>query len=138
MAMLPRHINLAETAGRQSCPAGEENIAVEISRGSYLSIFPNSELFLDWVPNLHETRFKSSYISSRVDNMREEVRLLPARMQITNTIDLYSYKDLMLIIKDETMFGQIGRFSICGKWSDYPQFIYVTRFFYADTFKKIN
>jgi hypothetical protein len=138
IAILPRHINRPETNGRQTCPAGEENIAVEISQGSYLSIFPNSELFLDWVPNLHEARFKSSYISSRADNMREEVRLLPSRMQITNTIDLYSYKDLMLIIKDETIFEQIGRFSICGIWSDYPQFINVTRFFYADTYNKID
>lgn len=138
LAVLPRLIGHPESTGMQTCPAGEENIAVDISTGSFLSIYPNSELFLDWVPALHEARFKSSYISSRVDNMREEVRLLPARMEITNTIDLYSYKDLMLIIKDETMFEKTGRYSICGNWSDYPQFIYVSQFFYADTFNKID
>lgn len=138
LAILPRHINQPKISGRQICPNGEENIAVEISGGSFLSIYPNSEFFLDWVPNLHEARFKSSYISSRVENMREEVRLLPARLQIANTIDLYSNKDMVLIIKDSAIFGKSGWYSICGKWSDFPQFIYVSRYFYAATFKKID
>ncbi|HAR33512.1 MAG TPA: hypothetical protein DCR95_05335, partial [Desulfobacter sp.] len=138
LAIFPHHLSQAETSGKRTCPDGQENVAVEMTTGSYLNIFPNEEFFLDWVPNLHETRFKSTYVSSRVENMREEVRLLPARIQISNTIDLYSNKDMMLVIKDDSIFNKSGRYSICGKWSDFPQFIYVSRYFYADTFHAIN
>ncbi len=138
LAIFPRHLSQAETSGKRTCPGGQENVAIEISTGSYLNIFPNEEFFLDWVPNLHETRFKSSYISSRVENMREEVKLLPARIQIGNTIDLYSNKDMMLVIKEETRFNESGRYSICGTWSNYPQFIFISRYFYADTIHAIN
>ncbi len=138
LALLPRHLIPAETTGKRTCPDGQENVAVEVTPGSYLNIFPNQKFFLDWVPNLHETRFKSSYISSRVENMREEVKLLPARMQIANTIDLTSNKDMMLIIRDDVVLDHPSRYSICGRWSDFPQFIYISRYFYADSILAIH
>ena len=132
IALLPRMLNHPENTSKRACPDGQENVVIEISAGSYLNIFPNEQFFLDWVPNLHESRFKKSYISSQLDYMRDEVRMLPARIKISNTIDLYSNEDLMLIFVNENLMNENGRLSICGIWSSFPIIPGISRYFYVD------
>ena len=120
------------------CPPGQTQIAVDLKSGTYVKIFPESDFFLDWMPNFHEIRFKTTYLSYTLDEMRNEIKLLPSKAEIMSTINLLDNKDVFLVIVDQTMFGQFGQYSICGNWSTYPTQSHVSQYFYSDSFYEIK
>jgi len=121
-----------------NCPTGQTEIAVDLKSGTYVKVFPNSDFFLDWMPNFHETRFKSDYVSSSIDYMRDEIRQLPSKFEIVSTINLIDNKDMFLIITDQTMFDKFGQYSICGYWSTSPIVSHLSQFFYSNSFYEIK
>ena len=120
------------------CPPGQIQIAADLKSGTYVKIFPDSDFFLDWMPNFHEIRFKTTYLSYTLDEMRNEIKLLPSKAEIMSTINLLDNKDMFLVIVDQTMFDQFGRYSICGNWSTFPTQAHVSQYFYADSFYEIK
>ena len=120
------------------CPPGQTQIAVDLKSGTYVKIFPESEFFLDWMPNFHEIRFKTNYLSYSLDAMRNEIKQLPSKAEIMSTINLMDNKDMFLIIVDQTMFDKVGLYSMCGNWSTFPTQDYVSQYFYADSFYEIK
>ena len=121
-----------------SCPSGQTEIVVDIQAGSYLKIFPNSDFFLDWMPNFHENRFKTSYISISYSDLRDEISLLPSKFEIMSIINLIDSKGMYLIITDQAMFDKLGQYSICGNLSTAPSIAHVSQFFYSKSFSEIK
>ena len=133
-ALFLRPRNQYESNSLEVCPDDQQIIAADIRAGSYIKIHPDTEFFLDWMPNFHESRFKTSYISYSLDNMREEIRNLPSKSQIVATINLLNNKEMFLIIENQELFEMPGIYRICGKWSEYPMQEYVAPYFYVKSF----
>jgi hypothetical protein len=121
-----------------NCPTGQTQITADLINGTYVKIFPESEFFLDWMPNFHESRFKTTYLSYTMDALRNEIKLLPSRAEIMSTINLLDNKELFLVIVDQAMFDQFGRYSICGNWSTFATQVHISQYFYADSFFKVK
>lgn len=138
LAFIPRFAVPAKAFNEQSCPLGQENIIVNLAPGTYLKIHPESEVFLDWVPNIHELKFKTAYISYSPDVLRDEIKQLPSSAVIFSTINLLNNIDLFLVIDDNNMFDKFGTFSICGNWGVSTSLQSTSRYFFAKTLKKIH
>jgi hypothetical protein len=123
---------------QNACPSDQTRVLVDIRPGTYIKIFPESDIFLDWVPNLHESRFKTEYVSYSLDAMRAEIKKLPSRSEIISTINLLDGKEMFLVITAQTIFDRPGLYSICGNWSHFPSQEYVSQYFYSKTFYNGN
>jgi len=134
-AILIRFLTHPEKTTKMNCPNGQSQITVDIRPGTYLKIHPESIIFLDWVPDLHEIEFKSLYISYSLDINRDEIRQLPSPSEIVSTINLDDNRDMFLVIDNQSMFDKFGVYSICGYWSNTPPLPNISQYFYSKVFQ---
>ncbi len=121
-----------------NCNSDQDLVYMDLRPDSSIRIFPESEFFLDWLPNFHHSRFTINLHAMSVGTVIAEFESLPTPVLITSGINLADNQDLFLIIQDRSKFDLLGRYAICGKWSDAPRVAYYSPFFYAKTFTPIN
>jgi hypothetical protein len=116
------------------CNPGQDLVYMDLRPGTSIQVLPESEFFLDWMPNFHHGRFTINLHAMSVGTVIEEFELLSIPVMITSGINLADNQDLFLIIQDRNKFDLLGRYAICGKWSDAPTILGYSPFFYAENF----
>jgi len=116
------------------CQSDEQSLLVNVSHGSYLGLLKESELYLDWLPYFHESRFKKGLHNLTYDTV-EAFSKVTAPSFITSTIDLRNGQAAILIFKEEKYLLEDGTLLLCGKWDDYDYSAHnANLFFVQDAF----
>ncbi len=116
------------------CNPGQDLVYMDLRPGTSTQVLPESEFFLDWMPNFHHGRFTINLHAMSVGTVIGEFESLPVPVKIASGINLADNQDLFLINQDRMKFDLLGTYTICGKWSDTPTVVGYSPFFYAETF----
>jgi hypothetical protein len=119
------------------CNPDQDLVYMDLRPGTSIKVLPESEFFLDWLPNFHHGRFTTNLHAMSVGTIIEEFESLPTPVLITSGINLADNQDLFLIIQDKSKFDLLGKYAICGKWSDAPAVAFYSPFFYAENFSPL-
>ncbi len=100
------------------CRPGDQKMIVKVSEGSYFGLLKESEIYLDWLPYFHESRFRTNLHNLQYTTV-EAFKDVTAPSFITSTIDLQSGQVVILIFPDDEYLQQNNILLICGYWDDY-------------------
>jgi len=102
----------------QDCQPGKQELVVQVNKDSYLGLLRESDLYLDWLPYFHESRFKTN-----LHNLPYETVIafsnVTAPTFITSTIDLKSGLPAILIFQNEEDLLRDNILLVCGTWEKY-------------------
>ena len=114
------------------CPNGESSLTVKISAGSYFVLLRESDLYLDWLPYYHESRFRTNLHNLQYYAV-EAFENVSAPALITSTIDLQSGEAAILIFPGEEELQYNTTLLLCGQWDDYEYAAHNANLFFVNS-----
>ncbi len=102
----------------QPCQPGSQELVVRVNQGSYVGLLKESDLYLDWLPYFHESRFKT-YLHNLPYETVAAFSNVTAPAFITSTIDLQSGEAVILIFQDESHLLENKTLMVCGNWDGF-------------------
>lgn len=103
-----------------SCPPGEEKIVIRFDAGSSINILREKDLFLDWMPNFHQGRFRESIHELADMNLIQYLGTLPPKTSIFSTLDHLS-NTRTVVVAPARLLPQPGTYiGLCGQWEGDP------------------
>ncbi|NMC45437.1 MAG: hypothetical protein GYA52_01260 [Chloroflexi bacterium] len=114
----------------QKCQQGT-GLVVNVNKSSSLTLLAESELYLDWLPFYHESRFRQNLHNLQYEVVQafENVRAPDA---ITSTIDLNSGKAVILIFPHYQDIRDDSTLLVCGYWDDFDFSSHNARLFFVE------
>ncbi|MGV8025770.1 MAG: hypothetical protein AB2L18_04340 [Anaerolineaceae bacterium] len=119
------------------CQPGDPEMIVEVNKGSYFGLLKESDLYLDWLPYFHESRFRKNLHNLPYKTV-EAFENVTAPSFITSTIDLQSGQAAILIFSDDEYLKQNSILLICGYWDDYDYSSTNANIFFVENAFKID
>ena len=103
---------------KQPCQPGSQELMVRVNKRSYVGLLKESDLYLDWLPYFHESRFKT-YLHNLPYETVAAFSNVTAPVFITSTIDLQSGESVILIFQDESYLLGNKTLLVCGNWDGF-------------------
>ena len=125
------------TIGLKACKPGEISALVDLRPGTYLSIHPESQVFLNWVPDLHEIDFKQGLRLYSDEEVIHDFAKLTSPVILANEVNLVDGQDMFMIMEGQTNMPSFGKYQLCGNWGE-RQNTSFSAFFYTNSFFRIN
>ncbi len=119
------------------CRPGDQGMIVKVNEGSYFGLLKESDLYLDWLPYFHESRFRKNLHNLPYKTV-EAFENVKAPSFITSTIDLQSGQAAILIFSDNEYLQQNNTLFICGYWNGYDYSSTNANIFFVEDAFKIN
>lgn len=112
------------------CAKGEDAIVAFIAEGSSFSLLKESDLYLDWLPYFHESRFRKN-----LHNLQDKIVMafedVHAPSLLTSTINLQNGDAVMLVFPNEEQARFNETQYLCGVWDDYDYSTYNANLFFV-------
>jgi len=105
-----------------ACPAGLQPIYLRFVPGTYINMIREEVLYLDWVPVIHESRFKLWLHNTGNITTIKEFETIEPPATILVGLDLKTGKRVWLVANTELMPEKPGILAICGSKEDDSMF----------------
>jgi hypothetical protein len=115
----------------QACQQGT-SMVVNVNESSSFALLKESELYLDWLPFYHESRFRQNLHNLKYEVVQAFERV-SAPAAITSTIDLNSGEAAILIFPDYQYIQHDQTLLVCGHWDEYDFSAQNARLFFVES-----
>lgn len=136
---LARFVQPATRYQKIHCPEGQETIYVRYTSGSQINIIEEYIMQMDWIPDVHNGRFRW-YLHSmpHYDAIEEIENHVSPPATILNGLDLRTGEDYIIIGETTQFPDQSGSvLGICGTRSDNPK-VADNHFFFATSIVSVS
>ncbi len=107
-------------APQTTCPPGLETLYVRLHPGSFVNVHPESEFFLDRLPDFHQGRFSRQTHGMPDAELAQVFDRQPAPITYYRVIDVTDFRPAWLMIDPGLLPARQGFFRLCGRWDSTP------------------
>jgi hypothetical protein len=103
-----------------NCPAGSDKIAIRLDAGSFINIRREKEIFLDWMPDFHQSLFRRSVHGLAGNEFINYLAALEHQTTILSSVDYLSDRPALVILPTAQLPTPGAYIGVCGYWETAP------------------
>jgi hypothetical protein len=99
-----------------SCPSEMDRITINYDPGTFVNVTRENLVFLDWMPNFHNSNFRRNAHSLADENLIQAMTSINPPSTLFYALDFQTNTEVLVIIKTDILPRPGRILSICGKW----------------------